>query len=604
MAQERVNWLAIVGFWLLLAVVLVIKANLQAGTVPLFSDTDDAMRMVTATDLLDGQRWQDNIQYRDNAPFGSPMHWSRLPDAPLAGLIVVLTPLMGAAAPNAAAMLWPVIELLPLLLGSVLLTIRFTGPGGALAGAVLPVLALPVFNEFLPGRVGHHGLQILLTLGLVYCTLAGRKRLAGAILAGVLAATSLAIGIETIATVIVAIGIFGLYWVADPMLSRRPALGFALALPAATLLHFLAATPPALYLTIACDALSFTYVIAAVAAGAAIGIAALTGNRLPLWWQRLALLGTLGVLALAMTLRASPVCIGGPYAQVDPVLANAFFPLVMEAQNVMVRLAASPVLTLSYVSSAIVGLSVALWLSVRMRGEQRIEWLVLAAYLAAGVAVTCIQIRGSRFSVALAVPAGAWLILELRRRYLQGRGHWRAWALLGAWMAFAGGLQLAVGASVAAAFHSDSSGVAQTLGAGLGLADPTSARALCFGAENFAALAALPAASLMAPMDLGAPILHFTHHAVTGAGYHRNGQGMMDVIRFFNADQSVAEAIARARGLKYLVLCQRLHETYGYAGATSASFSKTYDAGGHWSWLTPISDPAAPLQILRIDLPR
>src|SRR3954470_2948132 len=52
-------------------------------------DTDSAMRLVQVRDLLAGQSWFDTVQHRLNTPYGLPMHWSRLVDAPLALLSLV-----------------------------------------------------------------------------------------------------------------------------------------------------------------------------------------------------------------------------------------------------------------------------------------------------------------------------------------------------------------------------------------------------------------------------------------------------------------------------------------------------------------------------------
>ena len=56
--------------------------------------TDDAMRLVEVRDLIAGQGWFDLTQYRLDPP-GLPMHWSRVIDAPLAAIILMLRPLVG-----------------------------------------------------------------------------------------------------------------------------------------------------------------------------------------------------------------------------------------------------------------------------------------------------------------------------------------------------------------------------------------------------------------------------------------------------------------------------------------------------------------------------
>ena len=60
-------------------------------------DTDDNMRMMQVRALLAGQDWFDLRQYRLNPPIGANIHWSRLVDLPLAGLILLLRPFVGGA---------------------------------------------------------------------------------------------------------------------------------------------------------------------------------------------------------------------------------------------------------------------------------------------------------------------------------------------------------------------------------------------------------------------------------------------------------------------------------------------------------------------------
>ena len=55
------------------------------------------MRMMQVRGLLHGQGWFDLRQYRLNPPFGANIHWSRLVDLPIAGLILALRPLLGGA---------------------------------------------------------------------------------------------------------------------------------------------------------------------------------------------------------------------------------------------------------------------------------------------------------------------------------------------------------------------------------------------------------------------------------------------------------------------------------------------------------------------------
>ena len=60
-------------------------------------DTDDNMRIMQVRGLLHGQGWFDLRNYRLNPPFGANIHWSRLVDLPIAGLILALRPFLGGA---------------------------------------------------------------------------------------------------------------------------------------------------------------------------------------------------------------------------------------------------------------------------------------------------------------------------------------------------------------------------------------------------------------------------------------------------------------------------------------------------------------------------
>jgi hypothetical protein len=57
------------------SIILVIRAVFGRSGMPFFADTDDAMRMVMARDLLAGQSWYDLTVHRLNTPFGGELHW-------------------------------------------------------------------------------------------------------------------------------------------------------------------------------------------------------------------------------------------------------------------------------------------------------------------------------------------------------------------------------------------------------------------------------------------------------------------------------------------------------------------------------------------------
>src|SRR5690606_3508430 len=139
-------------------------------------------------------------------------------------------------------------------------------------------LNLVVVTEFAPGRVDHHNVQIVLLTAMLAALLLGRRYAAGSALAGFLAATCLAIGIETIAIVLDGCAAMALCWLVDPQSHRHGALGFAAGLAGGAVLHLLLATPLQAILTPACDVISLVYVTAAVLGGAALAGAVLLAS--------------------------------------------------------------------------------------------------------------------------------------------------------------------------------------------------------------------------------------------------------------------------------------------------------------------------------------
>ena len=194
-----------------------IAATIHHLRVP---DPDDAMRLVEARDLADGQSWFDLVQRRFGPPAGIVSHWSRLVDAPLAGLILLLTPLVGRAmAVGLAAAFWPIalfgLYALVLMRG----TRAVFGARAGLIALVIATQTIGVTVQFSPGRVDHHGLQLTIVLGMALALMRGSGP--AGLIAGVLAAASMAIGLEGLPYVAAA----ALFLCGDWVLRGRAALG-------------------------------------------------------------------------------------------------------------------------------------------------------------------------------------------------------------------------------------------------------------------------------------------------------------------------------------------------------------------------------------------
>ncbi len=549
---------------LVIVVAIVGWTSIGGNQQPLHNDTDDAMRMVTAMDLLAGQPWQDLTAHRDNTPFGGDLHWSRLVDAPIAAL----TALLG---PNNAAVVWPLLLVLPLLALTRIVVAQLVPDAGLGTVTALMATNLLLYTEFVPGRVDHHNVQIVLVEGLLAALLVGRRTAWGGALAGLLIATCFAIGLETIVIVVAASVGMALCWLAAPLDHRRGLLGFAAGIGGGAIAHFLIATAPDRYFVAACDVLSIVYVTALVLAALTLAGSALFASDVKPG-IRLAVLLAGGCLAIGITALLFPACLGGPYANVDPrVIARQFseIPEVTSLWRLAERAGIGSTLFIGAMMMAgtiVIALLVMIWRSVRLSGEARRDWLIALLMLVAAFAVMTLQIRGWRLASMLALPAGAWLIVSVRQN-IRPPGL-QATALVLAWLVSASFVQFIVAALVAPAPAAD---VAAT---GPSIAE-------CRREGAYAALAALPAGGVAAPVLISPHILRYTPHSVLSAGFHRNGQSIIDSLDFFEGNEVRARQIVAERGLAYVVTC---------------GVDATIDS---WSWLRRLPSPG-PLQLYEV----
>src|SRR5437868_1762695 len=201
-------------------------------------DTDDNMRIMQVRALLHGQGWYDLRQYRLNPPYGANIHWSRLVDLPIAGLILSLRPFLGGAgAERWAVAIAPMIPYF-LLLFSVALTARRLLGEAAYPLALLALLPAGSTNGmFTPERIDHHGWQLAL-LALSISAIADPKRLRGGLTLGVSTALSLAIGLEMLIYLALCGVAMVLFWV-DDVEERERLSAYAVSLGGGTALAFL-----------------------------------------------------------------------------------------------------------------------------------------------------------------------------------------------------------------------------------------------------------------------------------------------------------------------------------------------------------------------------
>lgn len=568
-------------------VILVVRTLVGRAGLPFFADTDDAMRMVMVRDFVNGQGWYDLTAHRLNTPLGAEIHWSRLVDLPLALLLMAFTPFLGAdVAMVVAGYAWPMILLALLLWLSARLALRLVGPEGVLPALVLPVLSPAITAEFTPGRVDHHSVVILLTLAIAWAGIEAIRRPRFAILGGLFAATALAIATESLPTIAAAILVSGLLWVFDAT-KVATMRNFGLAFALGSMGHLAIFRPPTRWLEAACDVLSPVYVGVALAVAAAFTIASLIPARAA--WQRLLILGALGLAGMAVVAWLYPQCLKGPYGELDPWLQANWIAGIIEAKPWTSTISELPAYAVAVGAPALLGTLVLLYRLWKVDAD-RPAWVALLVFLLAAAVIMLTQVRGARLAVMPAMPAAAWLIVAARQRYLASPRLANIAGLALSWLAFSGLVLALLVTSV----------VNLAPGRARQVSEARASKEPCLVPAAFADLAALPPERIMSPIDLGAHILLYTPHEVVAAPYHRNQQGVRDAFRFFNDPIADARAILDARGIGLVVLCPAMAELRGLPSRAEDSFANLYAAGTLPAWLHDVSVPGSALRVYAV----
>lgn len=550
-----------------------------------FRDTDDALRLLQVRDWLNGQSFFDVNQYRVNPPFGGPMHWSRIPDFPIAALILLARPWVGYA--NAEIFACTVVPLL--LLGATAWALHrmaklIAGANVAL-GAVALLLSSPsILIQFMPLRIDHHGWQIMMgTLAVV--GLFDDKPGRGGSISGLALALWLQISTEALPYVALLAGVIGIRFLLAPAQSWRFG-AFALTLGSAALLFLIILKgwqgPAERY----CDVLSapFIWPLLTFSVTTGLGFALVGSSSLSRRLLVVALAASASIMTFAMV---GGSCVSGdPFKALGPFAYKYWYLQIMEGRPIWEQDAVRGGVI---VLPPLIGLLSAC-LAARAAppaSEERTGWLVLAALIVGTAAIGCMVMRALSLAHLITLPATAWLILQMFRRVqTSSRSVVR---VIGSAM-----LMIFTPAGICTLWVA----VAST-----NVENNKDAMASCQTPAALYSLALLPPATVFAPIDMGPAILLKTHHKVIATGHHRNASGITAVIKGYMADPKSAETLIRrlsgGRGAAYVVSCDSLNEFLYYAKISPDGLGAALSKGHHPDWLRPISSKG-PLHIYRV----
>ncbi len=180
------------------------------------------MRFVEVRAFLHGGSWFDLTEPRLGFAPGYITHWSRLLDAPIAGLILFFSSIGGSAfGEDAGRAAWPLLLLLPLFLSLTALAGDIGGRSAALRAPLLGLLCLGGLFLFRPGAIHHHNAQLTLSVVFVALSFRAPRSRGAAISTGILGALAIAVGLESLAILGVAAAGYALRFMLDPKEGRN-----------------------------------------------------------------------------------------------------------------------------------------------------------------------------------------------------------------------------------------------------------------------------------------------------------------------------------------------------------------------------------------------
>ncbi len=554
-------------------------------------DTDDNMRIMQVRALLHGQDWFDLRQYRLNPPYGANIHWSRLVDLPIAGMILLLQPLIGgAAAERWAVAIAPLLPYLLLLVSLALTVRRLVDPRAYAIAFFAAFFAGSTNGMFMPERIDHHGWQLAL-LALAIAAIADPKRLRGGITLGVATALSLAIGLEMMIYLAIAGVAMALFWIVDSG-ERDRLKGYAVTLTGGTALAFLVFASYANRQPV-CDALSPVWLSDALLAGALLyGLAWISPGD---WKKRLALAVGAGLIIAVFHGATWPQCLDRP-ERVSPDVYRLWLSHVREARPIYMHGWRIATLTLALPAAGAAGWLLLIW--DKRRDPQLLRRIIAAA--APGFAASLLlfwQTRTGPAAQMLAAPGTAALVWILVPR----AWNWR-YGKIGI-----GDLKVRVLAVFAIVI----------IGAGAAVplildylpaerktkqaAAIDRANVLCNSLWGLHSVALQPKGVVFTFVDLGPRLIAVTHHDSIAGPYHRNGQQIADVMNAFRGSEAQAHALIAKYHSTYLLTCPNSSTTTIFMSEAPKGFYGQLERGQVPKWLSPVGLPKdSPFRMWRV----
>jgi hypothetical protein len=568
-------------FWVAVCLYLIAQATSAYGLLEgtFYVSGDNTMRLLSVRDLLNGQSWFDMTQHRVLPPEGLSLHWSRLVDAPIAGLELLFRQVLSPdRAELVTACVWPAI-LFVLFLALTGHVARARFGNSAAVFSLLAAAAVPSVSNlfFRAGEVDHHNVQMLMMLIVTAGLLLQGRPVAMGLAAGVAAAFSFAVGLEMILFIAAAGLILTAQFVLNAAEADRKLPAFGLGLGLAAPVFFAVQTNPALWLAPKCDALSPTFLAVSTVAGLFSLSLGFGGRRLGRSGRIGMALG-LGAVALAALAPVLAPCRAGPYADLPAKVQALMNENIGEMQSVMTIFVTSPVTAIVFLLPIYVTLFclIGLILSRNSNDAEKAQvrdLAVLLAFVTLGAVFAAVQIRTAIMGVAVLPLALGGIVDRLANR------PWQRFNLLRGVVLILTLLTTFVPQFVAIPIISaQAARPAPIQNAAAGTKDSS-----CLPREQIQTLSQISPSIIATPLNLGSNVLYFTNHSVTSAAYHRSARAMYNGFGPFIGDETAMRDMIEQSSAAYVVVCKG--ETYGSPDSIGSRLAR----GDAPVWMVPVN---------------
>ncbi len=408
------------------------------------ADTDDYMRLNETINWLQGaggwQGWFDVSHPRLSPGSNTIVHWSRLLDVPLALIMLPFIKTIGMQnAALLASLIVPPVTFGTLIWLVTVLAKPFVGDNRANLAPLMVLFAPMVLMNFVPGRVDHHGYEILVAgfgvfslqriignaqTAIRYCTYAA-----------IIFACGLWIGTEALPWIVLFIACLGVTaaWQGRELL--RHAVIFGLAFTISTVVILVLAVAPNEYSSLALSWYSSADVIFAALSASALACSWLTCKKIASPWVRLLLTSLFGMTAGFAFCLIVPDVMKGPFADYDNFDATVALDSIGEAQPLIqslhfnfynhTQVIAALLSFLQILALPILGLLASIFLWRRSTTEKRLQLFSPIVFLAVSIPLTVFwQMRIGWFMQFFAIAPLTYVLVtcwDKIARHFQGR---------------------------------------------------------------------------------------------------------------------------------------------------------------------------------------